>query len=569
MPTLTGFKIGNDSTRTGWLSGIHGEKYEKYLSSNESYKLNQIPKQPGNVNWLNYRKPEFKDVHVQPDYISRPSVKKGTVIMEDKPVMSAEGIRKKYFRSGLGNHDMSRPAALRQPIKARGIIEFDKLQALDIEQSGIKTQLSEKTLTQLRAQEVYDPTDKEWIDAYNVRINAGESEASINRNPPMGRQQRRIGKMRLPTVELAEKERLQEIMVDRLNDATNAQLRALAHELNIPLQDVRTGVSASVDDLKEQILGWLDDIDRHGISKSLDQGDRIIDILKDIRESSDAAELGLRTLSGISGTTTTSAPSDDDFKSSSGMPTGPDLPLGDELEPSVITKHDGLAPSTEVKAGTTDSRVRSRFTIGERRAMREKTTGVLDRSEFKSGVVPEFTTKMTITDPAQISRLAERNRNSVGRVPPVGFAPALPRSSIRTMRGKEVVIKTREPETKEELPSIERFDKPDDEKTEKKTESLVEQVKNNRLDDTAYVSGRVYRKWDPATRNRLFQILADRAIKAGRLESKAALDKSQFIIGIQGKPTRLNTVKRNLLNEDQDYALSITGDSPPILEKHG
>ena len=97
-------------------------------------------------------------------------------------------------RTGLGNRRLTRPSFEAPEIRPRDV-DFDKLAAADIEKSGIKVQLGQKTLEQLFKIQVPDPTDVEWIAEKKARIASGESEEDIKTNPPFGRQQRTIAKM--------------------------------------------------------------------------------------------------------------------------------------------------------------------------------------------------------------------------------------------------------------------------------------------------------------------------------------------------------------------------------------
>ncbi len=101
----------------------------------------------------------------------------------------------KNDRSGIGNRTIIRPNFIAPPIKGREIIPFEKLQAVDIEQSGQKVQLGDKTIEKLFKVYINDPTDVKWIEEKNRRLQAGETEEDIERNPPMGRPQRKVAKM--------------------------------------------------------------------------------------------------------------------------------------------------------------------------------------------------------------------------------------------------------------------------------------------------------------------------------------------------------------------------------------
>ena len=97
-------------------------------------------------------------------------------------------------RTGYGNHNLVRNNFIRPQIKGREELDFEKLQAQDISDSGIKVQLGDKTIEQLFKIQVADPTDLEWLDEYNARKGAGETDEQLEKTPPLGRPQRQISK---------------------------------------------------------------------------------------------------------------------------------------------------------------------------------------------------------------------------------------------------------------------------------------------------------------------------------------------------------------------------------------
>jgi len=125
--------------------------------------------------------------------LKRPSYLAGTQNKSRSPSPRVPNL-KPSRRTGLGNRRIVRPSSEAPEIRPRDV-DFDKLAAADIEKSGIKVQLGQKTLEQLFKIQVPDPTDVEWIAEKNRRITSGESEADIKANPPFGRQQRTIAKM--------------------------------------------------------------------------------------------------------------------------------------------------------------------------------------------------------------------------------------------------------------------------------------------------------------------------------------------------------------------------------------
>jgi len=127
--------------------------------------------------------------------------KQGKIFEIKRPAFKA-GIQKtkqsnphfESIRTGTGNYNIQRNNFLAPGIKGREVIDFEKLQLQDIESAGIKVQLGDKTLQQLFGIQVKDPTDKAWLDEYNRRKTAGESDEQINAMPPFGRPQRKVNK---------------------------------------------------------------------------------------------------------------------------------------------------------------------------------------------------------------------------------------------------------------------------------------------------------------------------------------------------------------------------------------
>jgi hypothetical protein len=120
--------------------------------------------------------------------IKRPSFKSGI----EKTKQSNPQF--KNIRSGTGNYDIRRNNYLAPGIKGRQAIDFEQLQIQEIENAGIKVQLGDKTLKQLFNIQVLDKTDELWINEYNRRKSAGESDQQINASPPFGRLQRKVNK---------------------------------------------------------------------------------------------------------------------------------------------------------------------------------------------------------------------------------------------------------------------------------------------------------------------------------------------------------------------------------------
>jgi len=127
--------------------------------------------------------------------IQRPSFLLGALYKQEK---QADGIDNINKRNGLGNFDIERNNFDASKIKPRLPIDFEKLQAIDIETQGAKIQLSQKTLDELFKVKVPDITDTQWIDEKNRMVATytaqGMTQEQIERelqiNKPLGREQR-------------------------------------------------------------------------------------------------------------------------------------------------------------------------------------------------------------------------------------------------------------------------------------------------------------------------------------------------------------------------------------------
>lgn len=132
-------------------------------------------------------------------------VKKGTQFEFKRPAFEAGTLSKEtgsnvqmpaQIRGGIGNRSITRNNFLSAPIKGREMIDFEKLQAQDISEGGIKVQFGDKTLEQLFKIQVEDITDVEWLDEYERRKALGETEDQLRNMPPLGRPQRQVSKMK-------------------------------------------------------------------------------------------------------------------------------------------------------------------------------------------------------------------------------------------------------------------------------------------------------------------------------------------------------------------------------------
>jgi len=126
----------------------------------------------------------------KPFNISRPAFRTG----ESNIARAAVPSLRPNNRRGLGNYDIQRNNFISPPIRGREVLNFERLQAQDISEGGIRVQLGDKTIEQLFKVKVADPTDIDWINEKNRRVAAGETEEQIAARPPLGRPQRTVAK---------------------------------------------------------------------------------------------------------------------------------------------------------------------------------------------------------------------------------------------------------------------------------------------------------------------------------------------------------------------------------------
>ena len=122
----------------------------------------------------------------------RPAFRASALWDEPKSVQAL----KPNSREGLGNRDITRPNFIAPSIRGREALNFERLQAQDISDAGIKVQLGDKTIEKLFKVQVDDPSDISWIEEKTRRLAGGETEADITARPPFGRPQRKISKMK-------------------------------------------------------------------------------------------------------------------------------------------------------------------------------------------------------------------------------------------------------------------------------------------------------------------------------------------------------------------------------------
>tara|TARA_R110000851_G_scaffold119581_3_gene247422 strand:- start:275 stop:1462 length:1188 start_codon:yes stop_codon:yes gene_type:complete len=179
----------SNAVRSGKDNGVVPQKFSRFSTALETSNAGSVC--AGNTNWLN-NKIEFNKVKIGTQFeFKRPAFVRGTVAVNKGNVeMPAQ------IRGGIGNRSIVRNNFLAAPIKGREMIDFEKLQAQDISEGGIKVQFGDKTLEQLFKIQVEDITDVEWLDEYERRKALGETEDQLRNMPPLGRPQRQVSKMK-------------------------------------------------------------------------------------------------------------------------------------------------------------------------------------------------------------------------------------------------------------------------------------------------------------------------------------------------------------------------------------
>ena len=177
--------------RAGLDNGVVNQRLSRYAT-----KCDAEEKHPcdGNTNWLNHKGPEFMKTRGGTAFnIARPSFKSGVIVSQEQlgsvPPLGPNA------RKGLGNRDITRNNYIAPQIRGREVLSFERLQAQDISEGGIKVQLGDKTIEKLFKIQVDDPTDVKWVEEKMRRLAAGETPLQINANPPFGRPQRKVSRM--------------------------------------------------------------------------------------------------------------------------------------------------------------------------------------------------------------------------------------------------------------------------------------------------------------------------------------------------------------------------------------
>mgnify|MGYP003113404920 CR=1 FL=1 len=196
-PKVCGYRMSNRATKKGWSSGLRSGKDNGVVPQKLSRFSTDLEaeckhKCEGNRNWLNKnQRISFTKIKQGKSFeIKRPAFRSNTLVEPDKPVARLLPNE----REGLGNRDITRPNFIAPDIRGRETLNFERLQAQDIAQGGIKVQLGDKTIEKLFKVQVPDPSDRQWLEERTRRITAGETEEQLEQNPPLGRPQRTISK---------------------------------------------------------------------------------------------------------------------------------------------------------------------------------------------------------------------------------------------------------------------------------------------------------------------------------------------------------------------------------------
>ena len=206
-----GYRIRNDYMTKGYSSGLKAgldngivnQRLSRFSTDLESEQAKT--KCDGNTNWYNHKpgsnlsKPNPTDDNRKIFQLKRPAFIADYEPDFYKPIF-AEDISNINQRHGnvYGNHDIQRPASLVETPLARMAVNFDKLQAIDLQNFGAKVQLSDKTLKQIFNIEIPDPLDTKWLDEKNrivdnLKIRGFSDKDILNHleaNKPLGRPQR-------------------------------------------------------------------------------------------------------------------------------------------------------------------------------------------------------------------------------------------------------------------------------------------------------------------------------------------------------------------------------------------
>lgn len=118
-------------------------------------------------------------------YLTREDKKKRVIDEKTKPIKL---IRKK---ASLGDHYLRRPAFMSPNVKPRDVVDFSKLLKQLEEREGVKVRLGDEAVQKLTNIQIDDPEDTAWLNEYNRRKTAGETDDQLKSNPPLGRLQKK------------------------------------------------------------------------------------------------------------------------------------------------------------------------------------------------------------------------------------------------------------------------------------------------------------------------------------------------------------------------------------------
>lgn len=118
-------------------------------------------------------------------YLTREDKQKRVIDEKTKPIKL---IRKK---ASLGDYYLRRPVFMSPNVKPRDVVDFSKLLKQLEEREGIKIRLGDEAVQKLTNIQIDDPEDKAWINEYNRRKAAGETDDQLKSNPPLGRLQKK------------------------------------------------------------------------------------------------------------------------------------------------------------------------------------------------------------------------------------------------------------------------------------------------------------------------------------------------------------------------------------------
>jgi hypothetical protein len=230
-------KVGRDN-------GVVNQRLSRFSTDYEAQDKHHCA---GNTNWLNYRGPVFKETsRSSSSNINRRGFRAGQTMI-GSPVAGLTP----NDRAGMGNEQITRPAFMSPKIRSRDVLDFARLQAMDIEQYGAKVQLSSKNISQLTEVKIPDPLDSKWLEEKArltvIYTTAGMTKEQIAEemeiNKPLGREQRTKSKtVNLSQSNLTTGQKIDEIKeeVDAGRAESRIQQARIAGELALVFSKVNT-----------------------------------------------------------------------------------------------------------------------------------------------------------------------------------------------------------------------------------------------------------------------------------------------------------------------------------------